>query len=226
MRRFFAEDTHFISGDITFANPKRGWVFLVTGRRKIFRTILYRTEDGGETWIRNQFRPVGKAQKLLFADQTKGVLAVVKPKGYTDGHSTDIYSTTDGGNSWKIESSLSGVARDMLLKGNSEILLCGRNGLLRNSKDWGKNWAKVESPTRSTIESLHLRGPVGIAAGNRSPIVSRSSVAILVSRDAGLTWRKVPSPICASIVGVYLTGWDRGVIAAADAFYQFRLKLN
>jgi photosystem II stability/assembly factor-like uncharacterized protein len=224
--RFFSDRGTFLSSELAFADAEHGWLALAESRgsRRSSTTILYSTADGGNTWTRAPFRVSGSMPKILFADRLRGFLAVGTLDRSRNRYCSTIYLTADGGNRWQVSSEFNELVRDICVTANSELIACGQGGLLARTADNGKSWVRLKTGTRATLESLHLRGVIGIAAGNSSPIRSRRNVAILLSRDAGRTWRRTESPICASIVDVYLTGWDRGVIAAADAFYEFRLE--
>ncbi len=90
--------------DIYFVNDKVGWY--ANGAGKIFKTI-----DGGETWIKQLEQAGTYFRCLAFIDEQHGFAGNIGPgyfPGVTDDH--PLYETKDGGQTWTAVSSIEGPA--------------------------------------------------------------------------------------------------------------------
>jgi photosystem II stability/assembly factor-like uncharacterized protein len=221
--RLFADKHNIFFEDLFFANETCGWLLLVEGDRRRLHSTLCRTDDGGQRWSKGPLRFSGRPQKMIFADPTIGWIAEIHSNRSGSKRTTLLHSSSDGGACWEKRSALTHEARDLCLAPSGDLFICGANGMIARSGDSGKTWELLESHTRMMLESIHFRGSVGIVGGTAQLVRSRHSVAFLLSRDSGRTWRRIESPIRASIQELYLTAWDRGVITAGDALYQFRI---
>ncbi|SRR5216683_853026 len=223
--RFFSEKYNIVGEDLLFANANKGWVlFSASSGGTRFYSTLYRTDDGGKHWSRVPLSASGRAQKIIFADSCRGWIAEVQFNKPRTQYRTIIHSTLDGGGTWRRISSLDGGVRDLYAASTGELFACGRKGMLATSPDSGKTWTILGSHTHMTLDCIHFRGSVGITVGTADSIRSKRSVVFLITRDGGRTWDRMASPIRASIIGIHLTAWDRGVMATAEALYQFRLR--
>lgn len=93
-------------GQVSFVNARRGWLSGGVGGNE-----LYLTDDGGNTWQRQQLVPPAEdipgqlfAGLPVFVNQNQGLLAITiadpsQPR-------VDIYSTSDGGSSWILTSTI------------------------------------------------------------------------------------------------------------------------
>ncbi len=221
--RFLAQKYNIIRWDLFVADKKHGWILLVEAGGSGGRSSICRTVDGGRSWSRIDLEMDGIPEKLVFANAHQGWVPEVQwdRKGVTA--ITVVHSTADGGVNWKHLSELRGDLAELFLASNGDLFLCGREGILMRSTDTGKTWGALESHTRVVLNTIHFRGPVGIAAGTASLIRSKRSVVFLLTKDNGCNWRRIPSPTRGSIQSVYLTARDRGVIETPEGLYQFRL---
>jgi photosystem II stability/assembly factor-like uncharacterized protein len=223
--RFFPERYNIVGEDLLFANANQGWVLFFESRGgSRFHSSLCRTEDGGKHWSRSTLTASGRPQKMTFADTCRGWIAEMQFNSPMTQCRTVIHSTSDGGITWDRTSLLDGGVRDLCVAPSGELFVCGRRGMLASSPDSGKTWTILRSHTRMTLESIHFQGSVGITAGTGDLIRSKRSVVFLLTKDGGRSWNRIESPIRSSIIGMHLTAWDRGVMATAEALYQFRLR--
>jgi photosystem II stability/assembly factor-like uncharacterized protein len=221
--RFFAKKYNIVAQDLSFANSGHGWIMFAETIGGRFYSTICRTEDKGKTWSNTLLKGPGKPEKMLFSDENTGWIIEVRSNRSKTNYTTVLNSTKDGARSWNQASVIDGRARDLCLGPNGDLFLCGANGLLAMSDNSGKNWKILTSHTRMVLETIHFRGNVGIIAGTADFIRSTRSVVFLFTSNGGRNWTRIDSPIRASIVGMYLTAWDRGVMATAEALYEFRL---
>ena len=100
--------------EITFATPQDGWLLTtleqgiheVTGPQKTPPPDLFRTTDGGKTWVKVLSSTSSQAKifsnvsitGISFGDQTTGLMM-----GMVGGSIPQLYRTQDGGKTWKMQ---------------------------------------------------------------------------------------------------------------------------
>ncbi|HEX2091382.1 MAG TPA: YCF48-related protein [Longimicrobiaceae bacterium] len=134
---------------------------------------LLRTRDGGSTWP-DTIR-LATVREAFFTDQEKG---------WAVGDHGTVYSTTDGGASWRLLSGggqrLAGVdfadRRVGWAVGSAGVVLATRSG--------GRRWSPQESGTRSDLHDVHtLSRDVAVAVGD--------GATVLRTEDGGESWARV-----------------------------------
>jgi photosystem II stability/assembly factor-like uncharacterized protein len=191
--------------DIFFLTTDLGWY--VNGGGKIYKTI-----DGGKTWIEKLsqpgtfFRTVGFAnEKIGFA----GNIGIDYFPGVTD--TTPLYMTDDGGDTWRAVSSIDGptvkglCAIDVLhtkfinsgvLDSRTVIHAGGRVGgpaFLLRSMDGGKTWKSqdVSAHTKMILDVKFFDENRGFIMGASDTDTEKSNALIIATQDGGATWKKV-----------------------------------
>ncbi len=181
-------------GDIShlvFVDANNGWA---AGREcatfDVCSTVVYRTSDGGLTWLPWPLPALDNLQALAFRDAQQGWLLG------QDCFSCPVqaWSTADGGVTWQRRGSLpqvqQGYARTLVISGDS-LFAVGREIALR-STDGGDSWVPVEHPAMSFTSLSFVDRSVGYAI---------SAGQVLRSDDAGWTWTSVgPAPVSRSQV--------------------------
>lgn len=190
--------------DIAFIDRMTGWYGNGLGK-------LFKTTDGGETWVQQLDQPGTYVRALGFVDAQTGFLGNIGP-GYfpTATDPVPLYRTRDGGETWQpVEISgpaLVGLcAIDVLrvpfinagvLDHRVVVRAGGRVGgpaLLAESVDGGETFTSRDlSDLTAMIQDVKfIDGATGFIAGASSVDISRSSGVILKTDDGGRTWRKV-----------------------------------
>ena len=104
-----------IVSSLFFITDKKGWIVSWTGRS------IYKTDDGGENWIKQDSKKTKDMGDIYFQDENKGWILC---------NGGNILMTNDGGNNWNL---INKAARSDLYsikgKGNS-ILTVGANGTI------------------------------------------------------------------------------------------------
>lgn len=189
--------------NIHFATAKTG--FYGTGAGDLFRT-----DDGGTSWVKVWSKKGTFIRALGFIDAQTGFLGNVGDyyPGVTD--TTPLYRTRDGGRSWTPVAingaTVEGVcAIDVLrtksiyqgqLRDRAIIHAAGRVGgpakLLR-SVDGGETWTFIDLSGRAgmILDVKFLDANTGFVFAGSSSETPESNALILKTRDGGKTWREV-----------------------------------
>jgi photosystem II stability/assembly factor-like uncharacterized protein len=223
-RRLFAQKRFIVAENIEFVDENHGWVLFSEANGNRMQSTLWRTVDGGHQWTELQLKTSGTLQQTGFISPTMGWICEVRFAMKRNRYTTIFHSTNDGGLTWETVSRLKGKVLDMCVLPTGKIVVCGARGLVAYSSDSGRTWAISEPCTRMAVESLDIRGELGIAAGTSDLIHSTRSVVLLLTRNGGRIWRRLPSPIQAAVVNVFLTGWESGIIASPESVYRFRIR--
>lgn len=195
----------FRYNDICFLNPKLGWTvhpfspFSPIDPKP--RGAIYKTTNGGETWItqlddiKNHFRSVAFADSLHGWVFSLGVTTYDPPDTYD---TTLIFATTNSGVSWeKKQDNITGP----LPKGicgttvvdDSTVYACGRftgPAHFIKTTDRGTTWNSFDMSEQAgmLIDCHFWSADSGIVVGGSSSIVDSSSAIILFTSDGGITW--------------------------------------
>ncbi len=192
-----------------FVTPQTGWAN--SGGS------LYKTSDGGATWFRLMFTVDKESliSSLTFVDESRGWLSVTKQRWFSEryglGNSSQIWATSDGGNTWHKQADFPDevIVRQLsFLNGNEGFAIGARvidqpreHGpafdeiLLLSTLDGGLNWTDTsEGLKREIRKQKGTAGEYGWSIHWRSPaevfLLTRAG-RILKSLDRGKNWETV-----------------------------------
>jgi photosystem II stability/assembly factor-like uncharacterized protein len=191
--------------DIFFLTADLGWY--VNGGGKI-----YKTPDGGKTWIEKLSQPGTFVRTVGFVNEKIGFAGNIGTDyfpGVTD--TTPLYMTDDGGDTWRAVSSIEGptvkglCAIDVLhtkfinsgvLDSRTVIHAGGRVGgpaFLLRSMDGGKTWKSqdVSAHTKMILDVKFFDENRGFIMGASDTDTEKSNALIIATHDGGATWKKV-----------------------------------
>jgi photosystem II stability/assembly factor-like uncharacterized protein len=191
--------------DIFFLNADLGWY--VNGGGKIYKTI-----DGGKTWIEKLSQPGTFFRTVGFVNEKVGFagnIGIDYFPGVTD--TTPLYMTDDGGDTWRAVSAIDGptvkglCAIDVLhtkfinsgvLDSRTVIHAGGRVGgpaFLLRSVDGGKTWKSqdVSAHTKMILDVKFFDENRGFIMGASDTNTENSNALIIATQDGGATWKKV-----------------------------------
>lgn len=123
-----------------FANRRDGWA--------VGHTTVYRTSDGGRTWVSVEERPTRKVLLALFAASAQEV--------WLGGDQGVLVHTTDGGLTWKeqeLDTDKGDISSIRFI--SPEIgWLCGIRNFIFHTEDSGLHWSRQKSPVEAGFTDL------------------------------------------------------------------------
>jgi photosystem II stability/assembly factor-like uncharacterized protein len=191
---------------VYFAGDKRGWIAGDGG-------LVFRTEDGGKSWARQQSGVEESVNDIYFRDNTDGYLLA----------GNRILSTEDGGATWRAAHTFApaefgGASPDLYsvrfaskkrgwivgsLSRGSDVV----DSLLLYTDDGGASWQRRPAPVR--VELLHLD-----FVGEKRGWIVGDRGTILCTEDGGTTWARQDSTTTATLYHVEFVddenGWTVG----------------
>ena len=191
--------------DIVFLNPSLGWY--VNGAGKI-----YKTTDGGKTWVEKLSKPGTFFRTIGFVDEKLGFAGNIGTDyfpGVTD--TTPLYQTRDGGDTWTVVGGIDGpvvkglCAIDVLhtqfinsgvMDKRTVIHAGGRVGgpaFLMRSMDGGATWKSLDlsAHTKMILDVKFFNESEGFIMGASDTDTTKSNAVILATKDGGATWKRV-----------------------------------
>jgi hypothetical protein len=173
---------------------------------------LWRSTDGGTSWTTNTDNlPVSGFGDHAFDPTNTNIMYAANGDGDAgDSYCTNVYKSTDGGNTWNTTgltfpvSSGVRIRRLIVNPTNSQIVMAVGSMGIRRSTDGGATWTSVSTTNTYDIEFM---------PGNSS-IVYAGGTTFRRSTDGGVTW--------ATITGVPASGTsNRLAIAVTPANPNF-----
>ena len=180
--------------DVFFLSPTLGWSVNGSGR-------IYKTRDGGATWIKMIDQPGTYFRCIGFIDSLHGFAGNIGMDYFPNvTDATPLYRTSDGGTTWQPVTTISGDAPTGLcaiqIITPKVIVAGGRVGgptHLMRSTDGGATWMSQSLDNQiSMITDLYFLNPdTGFVFGGTDANIQIAHAIILRTVDAGKSWNKV-----------------------------------
>lgn len=154
---------------VQFVSKQVGWLVGSDGR-------LYKSTDGGETWLTG---PVAQGVYYMNARFDSETLGWVRRNGTV---ASTFAATQDGGQTWADLTLPYGVVS--LRLGTEAWIAVGDQGTILVSKDHGATWKSVFTGTSATLYTAAF-------SDAKTAWVVGSDGVLLKSADSGLTWTSV-----------------------------------
>ncbi len=148
--------------EVTILNEKN---FIAVGAE----AVVVKSIEGGDTW--------NDLNVLSTSDSWETGKFLGEKTGFVGGQFQDLYKTTDGGDTWTLESE-----SESFWAVNSVVGFRGGNsGLCQSTSDSGSNWVDVNlGTTESLLDLLFIDDSTGYIVGNNE--------AFFTTTDQGVTW--------------------------------------
>jgi len=189
------------------------WTTSGTGQAAPGTMTVWRTLDGGASWVSNKVAGSYEGVAALqFADESHGWITILKtgPAG-SDGSqplpadATTILATTDGGSTWSIVSTIAAIAMPHFVSSTEAwgyAVSSSTSASIVHSTDGGRTWSISPLPIRDDRRLIDWPAPPAVSNGSvsaRLPSVivnsqvddgSGGSLVILTVRgvDGGRSW--------------------------------------
>ncbi len=201
-KNFRSATPEFLS--VRFADKKRGFIVgsLINKDGEIIDSLVFRTDDGGESWARII---VPSKLELFHLDFVNG------SRGWIVGDKGLILTTEDGGVNWrKQDSGTTNTLYNVDFRDSSEGYAVGGKGTILRTENGGDNW----EPVKTNFPNTFLR--VDFADDKNGWIVGYGGT-ILRSSDRGKTWIKQEGGTKENLYGLFMLkkyGWAVGAKGA------------
>jgi photosystem II stability/assembly factor-like uncharacterized protein len=143
-----------------------------TGGRGAANTgSVLRSDDGGLSWTVLDF-PHGNITAAVFLDAERAIAAT---------QNLEIYTTSDGAQSWQLTGSLPGeLLTDLGLRDERHLYGASIDGCLYESFDAGHSWPAAAwcDPAARSLNSVSTRGGAVVAAGNEGLVIWENRIFV------------------------------------------------
>lgn len=177
--------------DIYFRNDTTGWLVTRSGQ-------IFRTSDGGTSWIEQLNDTTAYLRCIGFFDDYTGIAGNLK----ADSLGNTLYRTINGGISWNVVDS-SAISGDfpkgmcgLFVVDSSTIYGCGRvfgPSFFVRSNDGGESWQSFDmsDSVGMLIDLYFWDKDKGIMIGGSDADRDSSRMLVLYTEDAGDSWNTV-----------------------------------
>lgn len=205
--RAYSQPVAFNQNSIKFENEQTATLVGQDG-------LIMRTEDGGLNWsvLASNVTNVLKSNDYLTYSDISGDHTV----NIAVGENGIILKSADNGNTWEIkESNTTEHLMSVNAVNPNYIIICGANGTVLVSNDYGESWTPLTCPVNSTLNDImfvqHSAGSVSDLMG----FIVCDGGDILVTQDYGLNWTVTASGVNENLKSVY-TLTDSYLFAAGN----------
>lgn len=164
--------------DIAFIDKNIGYLI---GGKSNGDSRIYKTEDGGNSWIFKQKFNGSRINDLTFIDQNTGFVAC--------GEGTQqygFYRTTDGGNTWETQNTQ--LLLTKIKAFSKDLIYAIAYSRLYKSINGGKNWTLIFNEDSQQITDINFLDE------NNGYIIGNQSFEMRRTNDGGNTWTKIKTP--------------------------------
>jgi photosystem II stability/assembly factor-like uncharacterized protein len=185
----------FRHDDLFFINPDTGWVVNVDGN-------IYRTTDGGNSFVSQLIQPATSFRCVGFADFNKGWAGNLGTGAWSPTTDTiTLYVTIDGGNTWQAVTNINGPSPEGIcgihVLNDSVVFAVGRVGgpaYFMKTTNGGQSWTSTDlsASMLSAIDCYFFSPDTGIMVGSTPGLTWQdASALILYTTDGGVSWQPV-----------------------------------
>ncbi|KXK05704.1 MAG: BNR repeat-containing glycosyl hydrolase [Acidobacteria bacterium OLB17] len=189
--------------EIYFRNDKNG--YLVAGK------LMFRTDDGGETWKQTRIYRVGDFTKgtpeftsIRFANKDRGLIIGAIVNQRDEIVDSLLLLTEDGGESWsRVPLPSKAEIFHLDFDGSKRGWIVGDKGLMMATEDGGRTWSIQKTGVERALFAVDFRDDTdGFAVGGGGSIIR--------TENGGASWEKIASPSPETLKRVYFADDKNG----------------
>jgi photosystem II stability/assembly factor-like uncharacterized protein len=194
-----------------FGTDQEGWMVGELGR-------IFRTEDGGKTWLRQD---AGTKRPFL------AMTCLDAKTAWIAGKEGVVYATTDGGDSWTLlETGSNRHIFTIEFVNRERGHAAGDFGTMTHTEDGGKTWTSMRVPETVVLPDSALDTGVepgdvnlySLSYGDADHVWAVGEFGIvIVSTDGGRTWQQQHTPVESTLFGVRFADARRGWAVGVDS---------
>jgi len=164
---------------------------------------IYKTIDGGNSFVTQLFQPTTSFRCVGFANAMKGWAGNLGPGSWSPTSDTlPLYETIDGGNFWQPVTNISGPPAKGIcgisVVNDSVVYAVGRVGgpcYIMKTVDGGLSWTSVNfnPPAYYLIDCHFFSADTGFVAGCTGASLMNEKYAVFYTTDGGQNWTQVAS---------------------------------
>lgn len=184
----------FRHDDVFFINKDTGWVCNVDGK-------IYRTNDGGASWITLINQPNTSFRCIGFVDSLTGWSGNLGTGRWSPTIDTmPLYETNDGGTTWQPATAISGTLPKGIcginVVNDTVVYAIGRvegPGFLLKSINKGTSWQSISLSGLATqlVDCRFFSPDTGVIVGGFDSVPGDMKYRILYTTDGGNNWQIV-----------------------------------
>jgi photosystem II stability/assembly factor-like uncharacterized protein len=183
---------------LVFPDGDRGWIFGARRDATSQRGVVWRTADGGGTWIEQPTSVPGPISAASFCSVSLGFAV----------SSEHALRTVDGGVTWAV--SFQATATEQLwgvgCSGLSQAWVVGRDTVLHTA-DGGGSWQRREiTDAKTTLTRAYFFDGKGWILGFGG--------LVLMSEDRGERWKRLPVPTTEALLDIRVNGTEGWIVGA------------
>jgi photosystem II stability/assembly factor-like uncharacterized protein len=180
----------FRHDDLFFINPDTGWVVNVDG-------YIYKTTDGGNSFITQLNQPSTSFRCVGFANAAKGWAGNLGTGSWSPTTDTlPLYQTLDSGNTWQAVTNITGPLPKGIcgisVVNDTVVYACGRVGgpaYIMKTTDGGASWTSAPFLNAFYLVDCHFFSvDTGIVVGCTGTSFANELYAVYYTTDGGQTW--------------------------------------
>lgn len=198
----------FLHGEFAF----RDSLFGIIPGPKTGPTTVYRTSDGGKSWVQSsQFPDLTDAHVrplIWFNDTTVFAYSTKSPFQF-------LYRSTNAGLSWNASAVVKNGIGDIYFTSSSKIILTIEEGpqeRINGSVDGGITWSLLYQNPNSNSNGVRaisfLDDQIGLVVGANGKIYKTS--------DGGITWDRMEKGFHAGWLDIHFMKEDRGIVCGVN----------
>ena len=184
--------TNELLRDVQFIDMNHGWIVGDNG-------TIYRTLDGGNTWISPSVLPT--------SSDIRGVYFINNMVGWAVRSSGRVLKTIDGGDTWSITNTItSETLYSVFFTDVDTGWAVGNNGEIIKTTNGGSNWTSQTLSENDRLWRVYfINNQIGWAVGQNGLAVKTS--------NGGTTWNVMPTNTSNDLRGIHFNNADTGWIA-------------